>query len=647
MLLRALFPLAFFAGIWLWADARRSGRLPRVLAGWLGRLLLFAASTLAMTWWVFASLEQFPLVFLGVGCLWVWIRSRAGWDFASPWMPVLLGAALVLVAWGVSGQLDALAGAFVLLAAAIVAFPSPFRRGEAAAVLDAWWLSPVLGLLATVPILWVWGSLNAVPAIHDEAAYLLQARLFANGRWTAPSPPLPAFFEQFHVLLVPAVASKYPPGHSLLLAAGALAGCPGLVPLLLTAGTGALLHALARGLAGGRVALLAWIIWAAAPGNLEWRPTYFSEVTTGALWLVGWWALWRWKERGRTADLLLLAASIGWSAITRPLTALAFALPATAVVLMTARRRRAWRDLLLAGALGGALLALIPLWSAETTGSWRVTPLLLYTRQYMPYDVPGFGHGLSRPERPLPRQLDLLNRRFEATRNRHSFRALPQIARARLEGIGGKLFGDRRWFLLVFALAGALALPAEGLFALGTSALLVFAYLFYWHRASWGVYYLEIYPVVCCVAALGIVRVLDALAPRLARPRAKRPWRAADVGAVGVAAMAIVLLVSALADVREARAFRQKSIAPKEAFLAAVNALPERRVLVFVRYSPQHDGDRSFVANDGDFARARVWLAHDRGAENLELIESAPDRTPYLYDEAVGRLVRLPRAAPI
>ena len=30
-----------------------------------------------------------------------------------------------------------------------------------------------------------------------------------------------------------------------------------------------------------------------------------------------------------------------------------------------------------------------PLWSAKTTGNWRLTPQVLYTREYLPYDKPG------------------------------------------------------------------------------------------------------------------------------------------------------------------------------------------------------------------------------------------------------------------
>ena len=56
---------------------------------------------------------------------------------------------------------------------------------------------------------WLWGGLDQVAVIHDEAAYLLQAKLYAGFHWTAPGLPLPEFFEQYHVLVTPVMTPKY------------------------------------------------------------------------------------------------------------------------------------------------------------------------------------------------------------------------------------------------------------------------------------------------------------------------------------------------------------------------------------------------------------------------------------------------------
>ena len=80
----------------------------------------------------------------------------------------------------------------------------------------------------------VWGSFHEPGVVHDERAYLLQAEIFARGHWTAPSPPLAAFFEQMHVFIEPAVFAKYPPAHALTLVPGIWLGLPGLMPALMT-----------------------------------------------------------------------------------------------------------------------------------------------------------------------------------------------------------------------------------------------------------------------------------------------------------------------------------------------------------------------------------------------------------------------------
>src|SRR4029450_10245572 len=154
----------------------------------------------------------------------------------------------------------------------------------------------IIGVITALLTWWMWGSLSATPYVHDEVALLLQARIFATLRWAAPSPPAPEFFEQFHVFVTPTLAPKYPPGHALLMVPGVWIGMPGLLSIVLTGVTGGMLFLLARRFSNGVVALVAWFIWLVAPAALRFRPSYFSEVTTGAIWLVAWWTLLRYRE---------------------------------------------------------------------------------------------------------------------------------------------------------------------------------------------------------------------------------------------------------------------------------------------------------------------------------------------------------------
>jgi 4-amino-4-deoxy-L-arabinose transferase-like glycosyltransferase len=235
----------------------------------------------------------------------------------------------------------------------------------------------LFGLASSLLYGWIWGSLDGVPTVHDEAAYVLQAKLFAAGEWTAPPPPFPEFFEQIHVFVTPFLASKYPPGHSIALTPGIWLGLPGLMSIVLSGVAGALVFLLARRLANPWVALAAWFVWTSAPGDLFFRASYMSEMTTTALLLAAWWALLEWRRTLSAGWLLAVAGCMAWSAITRPFSTLALLLPIGAVVLWTAWKRSRWRDVLLAAALGGAVLFLVPIWSAATTGDWRTTPYAL------------------------------------------------------------------------------------------------------------------------------------------------------------------------------------------------------------------------------------------------------------------------------
>src|SRR5262245_60349415 len=92
---------------------------------------------------------------------------------------------------------------------AIAARWAPRLKPTTAARLLESRIAPVVfGALTALAVWWAWGSLRALPWVHDEKAFLLQAELFARGRWSGPSPPIPEFFEQFGVLVTPALASK-------------------------------------------------------------------------------------------------------------------------------------------------------------------------------------------------------------------------------------------------------------------------------------------------------------------------------------------------------------------------------------------------------------------------------------------------------
>src|SRR5438876_3543044 len=145
---------------------------------------------------------------------------------------------------------------------------------RAATFLSGAWSPVVAGIVTVLIVRIVWGSFHEPGVAHDERAYLLQAEIFASRHWTAPSPPIAAFFEQMHVFIEPAVFAKYPPAHALTLVPGIWLGLPGLMPALMIGIAGALVFWLARRLANEWTALLTWWLWTTAWATLMWSTSY-------------------------------------------------------------------------------------------------------------------------------------------------------------------------------------------------------------------------------------------------------------------------------------------------------------------------------------------------------------------------------------
>ena len=465
----------------------------------------------------------------------------------------------------------------------------------------------------------MWAAVDPLPLIEDEVSYVLQSRIFATGHWTAPAPPIPEFFQQAHVLTEPAVASKYAPGHALLMTAGTLLGAPVLVPLLLTALTGALLFALARRVTNEWIAVLAWLAWLSDPINLRFRAAYYSEVTSDAMWFLAWWALLEWRRSHERKWMLALAAAIGWGAITRPLTMLAFAVPVGAIVVRDAAQQHRWPDLAAGVGLGCAILCIIPLWSAETTGNWRLTPQSLYTREYLPFDKLGFGVDTTRPTQPLLPVERMTYYGFYGEHAKHTVARLPRTALDRLEAIGAEEWSGPRLVLAPFVAIGVLGMGAEVGFALVCSIALFLAYLAYGHWSEWTLYYFEATPVLDVLAALGIWKCLS-----LVR-RASISTRTTSVAAA--------LAVLSVFELHDARWKRQRMAAWDVGFQHIVDALPMHGAVIFVHYEPRLEPHANIVANSPHLASDPVWIVNDLGARDADLMKVAGNRVPLAFYE--------------
>ena len=499
----------------------------------------------------------------------------------------------------------------------------------------------IIGALTTVLCGYVWGHLQPTAVVHDEASYLLQARIFAHGRFAMPAPPLPEFFEQFHTYVTPAFASKYAPGHALLLALGALVGWAALVPLLLDGLTGALVFLLARRIANPWVALSTWLIWITSGATFHHIASYFSQSTSCALWLLGWWALLEWRETRRRGWLLTLAACVGWLAITRPLTALAYALPLGVVVLIQIVRHRAWRDLGLAIGVAVAILLLIPYANYRTTGDWRVMPYSEYSKIYFPFDAPGFGLDSTPPRRALPPDMVQFGQIFRPVHVGYEPNVLPTAFAYRVWFTVRELWFGPRILLGLAALAAIPLVGAEIGFALLSTLTLFVFYLTYAHSPNWTIYYAETLPVFAFMSALGLWRLLSAKRATVSG-EARRLSRGAVFATCG---LVLLYLPVAARNLKFWHATNVAEQSYQRAVAKAVASIPEAKVIVFMRYAPWHNIHKSLIANEPDLETAHAWLVYDRGADNMRLRRLAPDRVAYLYDEARLSIERYPEGS--
>ena len=481
----------------------------------------------------------------------------------------------------------------------------------------------VLFLLGCALCAWVLlGQRAGLALVHDELAYIFQARMFAEGHLSLPTPPMPEFFEAAHILVVPRLMAKYFPGHALLLAPFARA--PWRLPILQLGASTVLIYVAARAMQLGRIASIAGALAFACSGmNLAASATYFSQTTStfcAAAGLAGAALL---RSTGRARWAVLFAAAAGLALLTRPFDGLALAAAGVAMP-------RAWnrKSLFAAAAVLGASCVLLLAFCKATTGSWTTTPWSLYARQYMPWDGPGIGPVTAPPpERAAPVQLRRMIESFRVERQRYTWAVVPHIAWARARVLLQYLPG-----------LGAAALLALGLLSAQMAVPLLYVALLFLLQTSFHFmqtwYLQELFPPL----ALGVAAGADLLVRRLRTARAGVP-RIAWTSAAG---LALVLLAAGCArdtieveplppGFLDAMMFQELRLEPARA----------AHGLVFVRY--RQYSELPLSNDEPDFARAPALLVQDLGPErDAQLRKLFPDRPAFLYDVTRGELVRLP-----
>lgn len=231
------------------------------------------------------------------------------------------------------------------------------------------------------------------PRLHDECSYTLQAKMLAVGRLWLPKHPLAEFFETFHVLTRPVYASIYFPGTALMNAPGVVLRQPSwVIPVMLAALVVATAYRVAAELIDGVAGILSALLLLATWMFRVHSTMVMAQVPAMLLGLLMIWAWLHWRKNRLAGWAAAVGIFAGWAAITRPVEALAFALPVGLAMAWDLRRQSPpaiIRNALLLLAGAAPFLALQGVFDLGVTGRLFKTPYVLYLDQNQPGTVFG------------------------------------------------------------------------------------------------------------------------------------------------------------------------------------------------------------------------------------------------------------------
>jgi hypothetical protein len=470
------------------------------------------------------------------------------------------------------------------------------------------------------------------PDIYDEFSHLLVADTLRHFRLANPAHPLHQFFETFFVLQQPTYSSIYPLGQGIMLAIGwTLFGTPWAGVVLSVAALCSLCYWMLRAwttpgwaLAGGLLAVMEF-----GPLNY-WMNSYWGGALPAAAGCLVFGALPRLRGALRTRDAVLLGAGLAIHLLTRPYESIFLLAGVILFFLPVLRRPKEVRALVKPAVV--AFLTVIPavgltlLQNKQVTGSWTTLPYILSQYQY------GVPAALTLQTNPVPHHP--LTREQELDyKMQISFRG------DRPETLGSyfsRLEYRIRFYRFFFLAPLYLVLPAfcvalrpyrflwvvlcAVIFALGVN----FFPAFQFHYVA----------ALTCLFVLISVTGLEQLS-RLSIPAAQ---------------VILLLCVAQFVLWYGAHVFdnTEWSLALRryETWQAINHGNPERRILidkelakipgkllVFVRYWPQHIFQDEWVYNRADIDSSRVVWARDLGpAEDDKLRRYYPQRAVWLLE---------------
>jgi hypothetical protein len=489
------------------------------------------------------------------------------------------------------------------------------------------------------------------PDVYDEFSHLLVADTLRHFRLTNPPHALRQFFETFFILQYPTYSSIYPIGPGLALGIGwSVFGLPWAGVLLAVAAFCSLCYWMLRGWTTPGWALLGGMLAVIEFGPLnQWTNNYWGGTLAAAAGCLVFGALPRLRANGRTRDAVWLGAGLGLHMLIRQFESVFLFL--AVILFFLPAMRNAGRMRPSARLAAVAILALLPalgltlLQNRMVTGSWTTLPEMLSQYQYgvpasLTVQASPVPHRQLTPQQTMDYKMQLsfhqgaetiasFFQRLEYRVRFYRFFFLPPLYLAAVAFFASLRAYRFVWVVLTLAM-----------FALGTN--LFPAFQFHYIAA------------VTCLFILAAVTGLRQIARLTIRGHLVGQEAAGLIVLLCCAQFLFWYGMHAADDQEFSVAARQY-----ETWNSINHQNPARRImvsgelaripgklLVLVRYQPQHVFQDEWVYNAAAIDAARVVWARDLGpAENEKLLRYYPERT-FLLLEPDSRPPRLSPYAP-
>jgi hypothetical protein len=475
----------------------------------------------------------------------------------------------------------------------------------------------------------------AAPRVADDFSYLLSGDTLAHFRLVNPMHPMHRFFEGVFTMQEPSWSSVYPLGQGLALALGQLVfGTPWAGVVLSCAALSALCYWMLLGwttpawaLAGGLLAVIQF-------GPLSaWMNLYWGGAVSAVAGCLIFGALPRLRDGTSPRNALLLGAGLGLQLLCRPYESI-FVGAAVAIYALAFLRHHPRRTFLCMIALLSLLpaSALTLLQNKQVTGHWNTHPFIASRARYGIPTTFAF-QSVPIPQGPLTIEQQI---NYDAQVAVHG--NTPETFSTWLTRLLKRVAFYRFFFLapLYLVLPAFLFSLRDRLYGWVVATLLLLA--------CGTTFYVYFYPhyiaVATCLFVLIGVNGLQNLSRLTLRGIPAGREAARLILALCFAHFLFWYGIYAWGDTNILRA-----LSPFEHQYAIASGDPDGRLaiadqlahapgqhLVFVRYSPQHNGD-PWVHNAADIDQSHVVWALDLGErEDAELIRYYPTRTAWVLD---------------